>query len=335
MCKRARWYVAATLILGLGIDARGETDSKIDPDWLARATTECTAAYEKYKALATRLEEVCEIRTDKMPGAVGENFFRPQTRRERIVRLGDNCILERTRILDAAPNRSQIRLECDNSDYHFTLGKEKADSSYALVGYALGERRYLLSDQGGMLNSLFSVLSDALGAIKADGKHTLRRLQFDSVKKLLRIDFTSSTGSVEEQVYVDPGHDWRVVERRVETPSLVATERWTYGVAVGGLEFPTDFQNLTTYKVAKAPPNLKITGRLISLKITDKTPDDFRLSAFGMPEPVDAPPLEKSTRWYLWILAAAVLCGALSFGFAYLRRRRIRRAAIVVQGGKT
>ena len=96
---------------------------------------------------------------------------------------------------------------------------------------------------------------------------------------------------------------------------------------VGGMEFPTGLKGLTTYKVAKAPPNLVITGRVISLQLTDKTSDDFRLSAFELPEPVDAPPHPRPTLWYLWIMAAAGLFAAMAVGFAYMRRRQVRLAA--------
>jgi hypothetical protein len=150
---------------------------------------------------------------------------------------------------------------------------------------------------------------------------------------MLRIEFTSVTGTPAENViYVDPSHGWRVVERRVEASTAAETDRWTYGVVVGGVEFPSEFKTLTTFKGASAPPNMEITGRLIRLQVTEKTPEDFRLSAFGIPEPVDVGPPPNPTRWYLWLLAAAGCCAAFSLGFAYLRRRQRRHAAAPVPG---
>lgn len=328
MWARARWWVALFLALACDGVAYPQGGEAVDPAWLVKARTEIKALYGKYQALSPRLEAECEYRSDKAPGSVGTIPFRPHTRRERTVRLGDNIILEQTRILDGAPNRPQIRLQCDNSDYHFTLSKSREDAPYALVEYAPGKRKLPLINQGsaqGWQNQGFSYLHAALGAIENDGKHTLRALQFEDAKGLLRIEYTTAAGDssiIKDQIYVDPTHGWRVVERQVETPSASGTDRWNYGVTVGGLEFPTEFKNQTTYKVAKAPPNMEITGRLINLKVTDKTPDDFRLSAFGIPEPVDVAPPPKRTRWYLWLLVAAGACAALSFGFAYLRRRR-------------
>ena len=336
MRATARWCVAVLVTLGSGGAARPGDGATIDPAWRAKARTEGRAAYEKYKALSLRLEEVSEFRTDKAPGPAGTIPFRPQTRRERVVRLADNMILDRVRILDGAAKRPQIRLECDNSDYNFTLGKSQEDSPYALVDYSPGKRKFPLVNQVAGLHSLMLLsLRDALAAVENDARHTLRALRFDDSRGLLRIEFTSAAGNtpVRKLLHVDPSHDWRVVEDQVETRYVVGSTRWSYGIAVGGLEFPTGFKDLNTYKVANAPPNMTVTGRLISLKLTDRTPDDFRLSAFGLQEPVDGAPRPRPRPWYLWFLGAAGVCGVLSFTFAYLRRRRRRPPAQPVPGG--
>lgn len=327
MCARVgRWATVFLALFSNGV-AHSRDGGAIDPVWLAKAKTELKAVCDKHQALSMRLEEECEYRTEKAPGAAGAAPFRPQTRRERTVRLGDDIILEEVRILDGTPAQTQARLQCDNSAYYFTLSKSREGAPYALVEYALGKRKRPLITQGlaqGWHDEGFLHLRAALAAIEKDGKHTLRTLQFDKAKGLLRIEITSTGGNtpIEDVVYVDPSHDWRVVEHRVETPNLVGTDRWTYGVEVGGVEFPIGLEGLTTYKVANAPPNLKTTARVLSLKMTDKTPADFRLAAFGFPEPVDAPPPPKPTRWYLWILVAAGGCAALAVGFAYVHRRR-------------
>jgi hypothetical protein len=48
--------------------------------------------------------------------------------------------------------------------------------------------------------------------------------------------------------------------------------------------------------------------------------EEFRLSAFGLPEPVGVV-WDKPTPTYVWLLAAAGVVGALAFGFRYLARR--------------
>jgi hypothetical protein len=330
MRATVKWYSAVLAILCLSGVARPGNDEVIDPTWLTKTREGAKATYEKFKALSTHLEEECEYRSDKVPGGEGTVPFRAHTRRERVIYLGDNVLCEQVRILDDASKQPQIRLQCDNNDYHFTLSKSQEDAPYALVEYAPGKRKIpLIQQEPGLYNEAFAQLQNVLAAIEDDRKHTLQKLRFDDAKGVLLIEYTHTMGDgAQNQIYIDPSHDWRVVERRVETPSVLATSRYSYGITVGGLEFPTECKNLMMYKVAKAPPNMEITARLISLKITDKKPEDFRLSAFDLPEPVDVAPLPKPTRWYLWILAAAVASAALAMLFAWLKRRHTRTASL-------
>jgi len=57
-------------------------------------------------------------------------------------------------------------------------------------------------------------------------------------------------------------------------------------------------------------------------EVNNHVPDsDFRLSAFGLPEPMGAPPLPRSHTW-LWLLVAALAAAGLALLFAWLKRRR-------------
>lgn len=327
MRATGKWHLAVLAALCSCRVARSGDGKEIDSAWLAKARVEVRTIYEKYKDLSARLEEESEYRVDKVPGSVGTMPLLAHSRRERVVRLGDNMILEQVRILDSKPKKPQIRLQCDNNDYHFTLGKSQEEEPYVLIEYKRGKRKYpLLQQKPGLHNIVFSYLRDILAAIDNDGKSTLRRLRFETTKGLLLVEYTHPVGDApaQDKIYVDPSHDWRVVERRNETVSAVGTERWRYGVTVRGLEFPAELKALTIFKVAKAPPNMEMTGRLISLKITDKEPEAFRLSAFDLPEPIDVAPLPKPTRWYLWILAAAVAAATLAMLFAWLKRRHMK-----------
>jgi hypothetical protein len=321
MHARVGWSVALFVTLASGGLVHPENGVAIDLDWLARVKTEGRAAYEKYKAASKRLEAEYEVRSDKAPGPAGTIPFRPQTWRDRVIRLGDNAIIERVRILDDAPTKPQIHLQCDNSDYHFSLVKAREAAPYALGEYTPGKRRSPNTE--GFHDEVFWTLHRVLAALDGDNTHTLRALRFDDTKGLLRIDYSFGkvTDIWQNQLYVDPSHYWRVVELRSETSRGSSTQQWTYGVTVGGLEFPTEKTFLTTSKVAEGPPNIATTIRLISLKETDKTPADFRLSAFGLPEPRGVAPL-KSSRWYLWFIAAGVV--SLAVG-AFLWRRLQQR----------
>lgn len=52
---------------------------------------------------------------------------------------------------------------------------------------------------------------------------------------------------------------------------------------------------------------------------------DFRLSAFGFPEPMGVEPLPPSRNWW-WLLVAAVAAAGLAMVFAWLKRRHTRTA---------
>jgi hypothetical protein len=279
--------------------AFGEDGPAIDPAWRAKASTEIKAVYDRYKALSQRLEEVSELRYAKAPGPARTLPFTPHTRRDRTIRLDDNMIWEQLRTDDDSPDRPQILLRCDNSDYHFTLAKAREDSPYALANYTPGKRQVSLVDQGLAVHAeAYAHLRNLLSAVGNEGKRTLQILRFDEARGLLQTEFTISTQDdvIKDQLYVGSGHEWRVVEHLLETRSAVGKSQWTYGESVGGLTFPAGFKSVMTCKVDNAPPNMSITAKLISLKLTDKTPDDFRLSAFGLPEPADVVPPVKPTR---------------------------------------
>ncbi len=51
--------------------------------------------------------------------------------------------------------------------------------------------------------------------------------------------------------------------------------------------------------------------------------NEFTLSAFGLPEPIGAPPLPRSRNW-LWLLTAALSATGLAILFAWLKRRHTK-----------
>jgi hypothetical protein len=315
--------VACWLLLGSVLPAQQPT---IDPVWLERARTEGKAAYAKYAGLVERLEESSEIRSDKASGTPeGEIPFSLGTRRDRVVRLGDNAIIEMTRTFDDKTIATQIRLECDNADYNFALAKSREDGPYALHNYQLGARKLPLIERGGVgVHTIaYGELLPALKAAEGDQAMRLNGLHLDEPSGLLIFDFahTAKDNPAERKVWIDPRQGWRVVEAHVSTPSLTGVTRATYGTEIEGVSFPVRTDHQVTYKVAKAPPNLVITSRVLDIKLTTKTPADFRLAAFGFDEPGEVAPQPKPTPWYFWLLVAAGVSGALALGFTLLRRR--------------
>jgi hypothetical protein len=321
---RAKIFRPVLLLVAFhaGGEARSGEDPAIDPVWLAKAQGGIKAVLDRYDALAERLTEVSETRYKATQKGGADTYMGDHKRRDRVVRLGKNMILEQTRVLDAEPDHPEIRLSCDNGDYSFTLGKAKEASSYALIDYRPGARKLPLVRQGGGLHSgMFHSLKGSLSAVEKDPKYSLLSLRYDGAKGALEIRFRFDDRA-EEEIWLDPAHDWRVLERIVETKSLKAQDTFTYGQAVSGLTFPTGSINRTTYKVADAPPNMEITTELISVGITEATEFDFRLSAFGLPEPPDMPGVSRpGSRSYLWIglTAFSILC--LGFVIRLYRKR--------------
>jgi hypothetical protein len=298
-------------------------EAAIDAGWLEKARREIPRALEKYQSLGTRIEEESEYRYAVGPGAsIGKGPFNPGTRRDRIVRLGENVIHEKTETDDKAPKLARIILDCVNSDYSFTLTKSKADSAFVLGRVVPAKAKLPITAQGGfgLHVGMVGYLRASLDAVEGKPKYSLKRLGFDGAKGLLRIGFTFGENEFEEGIYIDTANGWRVSERRVETKFLVATDEYTYGVTIEGMSFPTGLRNLSVYKVEEAPPNMEITAKLISIKLTDKEPYDFRMSAFGLPEPMGMPAVSRATRWHVWLSLAAV--GVLVGGGIVLMLKR-------------
>lgn len=54
---------------------------------------------------------------------------------------------------------------------------------------------------------------------------------------------------------------------------------------------------------------------------------EFRLSAFGLPEPVGVPGVERAgVRWYIWLALASAACACVAAALVMVRRRRQRNA---------
>jgi hypothetical protein len=68
------------------------------------------------------------------------------------------------------------------------------------------------------------------------------------------------------------------------------------------------------------------------LREADLPETDFRLSGFGFPEPPGAPPVASGSRWYLWLIGAAVLL--IGSGWYIRHRLRTRPAAVAPTAAK-
>lgn len=294
-----------------------------EPEWIERAKNELPKVWERYLQVANRLDSTCEVQTAKLAGRERTRPFTPFTRQVWAIRCGECGLWEEARTSQDDTTPAVPVLQCDNPDYHFALTKGR--NGYALLDYAIGKRQLPLSRQGGLPHEgAYSELRGAQDAVTGANQHELKELRWDRTKQLVHLKYTYSLGDsrVTNELWLDPEKDWRTIERRGETQSAVFTDVYTYGITIEGLEFPTKVVSQTRYKVDNAPPDFEAVARVLSLKVTAKELNDFRLSAFGLPEPADVRPVPPKTPRSLWFIGAAVLLAILSFVFRYLARRR-------------
>ncbi len=86
-------------------------------------------------------------------------------------------------------------------------------------------------------------------------------------------------------------------------------------------------------------PNIISRTEFEDLQASTIKDEDFRLTAFGLPEPVgivwddEKTPIIQSTPLYVWLFAGAGGFAILAITFAYLRRRVLRKRALTVRTG--
>ena len=303
----------------------------IDQAWLDKTRTEGKRYYDKYRDLFRRLEERAVIKSQQLPGDGARSVpFRGQVQRVWVAKLGDNILVERSREFDG-DSKPQIMLQCENSKYAFSLSKQFPKSEYTLISYNPGKESQQLKNG---LSSIHEMVLDAFGqALRAvDGREgtQLRELRWDESKHLLRIVTSIVVGKGDvspQELWLDPVHEWRVVEYRRETKSAVFTSHITYGSVIEGLTLPSGFLDTSEYKPGVPLSSMQIIGHVQSVGLTQRTEDDFLLSAFGLPEPVDVPPPTRAVPRYMWFILSAVGFGGAAALFRYLARRKARLQA--------
>jgi hypothetical protein len=302
--------------------AHSQETATIDAEWVARGATEGAALLKKYEDLLSYLEERSEATIESPPGGVG------QTTTTHSVRLQDNAMIERGRFFSDASRQPRLSLECQNPAYHFSLGKSGKDAPYALNQYAKGERSTpVWKCTGGLHGEVFYHLKRAIEALTPEKKADLRLVRFDAASALLTLSFTLTLQDERhvQELVLAPTKGWMVISRSVEAPKMVGRYDYTYGRTIEGMHFPTGSTGVTTVKAVVPPRTTRVVVRVLDIKRTEKTPADFRLTAFGFPEPQDVAPLARPTPWHLWTLLAGAACGAFAFSLTYLRRR-LRRS---------
>jgi hypothetical protein len=146
--------------------------------------------------------------------------------------------------------------------------------------------------------------------------------------KELKIEWTGKKSSYATGYYLSPEDGWICCgkwQQQLGSGSKYREQVWHYA-ARHGEEFPAIQQIESWEKDRRDPANSKLANvcDITDFKHCAPFPDsDFKLSAFGFPEPqgLEGP---KSSKIWLWLLLAAVAAAALYVVFARLKRRQLR-----------
>lgn len=305
--------------------------TEIDAAWLNRAKAEARPAYERYGAVSKQLEETAESRYEKdasIPGAK----FRNRTLRITTCLLNNNRLFEQVTTFDDEKDKPIIRLSCANEEYGFDLQKQRIDSPYVLVKYSPVGPGHTMTTVG-LSSYAFGELRSVLNAVEGQEQHVAKTIRWDEPRQLLYVRLEAKRGNkskavmADEEVWLDPSENWRVVEVKIGTPSTNNRFLVTYGQPIDGLAFPVEITETASSQGKSPGPSFHIHTTLKVSK-TNKSPRDFRLSAFGLPEPVEFRRQDGRVPSYVWILAFAAACAVLSISFRYwAHKRRLRPAA--------
>jgi hypothetical protein len=303
---------------------------EIDPMWLGRAKTEIRPCYERYETLSQLVEGTAEMRSEKDNPAIKSVMFKDHTTRIESARVHNCGFVSTTTTFDESKDKAKTRLICANEDYQFTLEK-KSDGPFILLKYGKTEPdkdRY----GDGPYRFPFDELRYVVNAVENKDQHFLKALGLDKGRNLVCVRFEVRAGAKtntvieDEEIWLDPNENWRIVELKKKTPTAIFHDVATYGQSIEGLSFPNSTNESISYRTANGLPAFHIHTELTTYK-SMKSPSDFRLSAFGLPEPPEFLPRSKTTPAYIWILTAAGACAALAFGFRLLARRKHSSAA--------
>lgn len=299
------------------------TESAIDEQWLQRAKVEVRSWLDKYRTLSALIEEEYELHYTRPLPLNGSRDGNPSNKFERFVgsRVGKNGMTERrTWFNDETAKSSDTLLECANESYRFKLRKSRVDAPYVLLAYG-----QLKPDdevpQGFFHTNAFQELAQLQQAIATNN---LLDLQWDGDRQLLMARFrTERNGTIvveDERLWLDPRDCWHVVEIRKVTVAAYFNVKLTYGQAINGLKFPNVYSSEFLLKTAQSKAPDRIEGKLLRIGMSEKTPNDFRLSAFGLPEPAgDVVP--QTTPSYVWLTLAAGICAIVALVTKFAARR--------------
>jgi hypothetical protein len=297
----------------------------IDPAWAARIRSEVPDIITRYTKLSACLEETSTIRYEKVRAADSPTFAN-RTLKVIASRLDDNLLVKIVTLVDGDEKSSGVRLSCKNVDYRFELTAKGEDRPYVLRNYKPRELAMADDPPPVIVSNVMGELRFVLDAVENRNHVSAKALSWDDRKKLLRVQFErtidtpNKTVHIDNEFWLDPSAGWRIVETTKTGPASVVHTTSTYGQVIDGLHFPTRSEEMHTYSGKNARPPLRV-GITTSVNKSTKSPSDFRLSAYEIPEPAGLQSTKPTPR-YTWFLIAAGGFAVLTVLLRWLVRRR-------------
>jgi hypothetical protein len=238
--------------------------------------------------------------------------------------------------------RKSESLHIENTKYSADLGKRKDSDAWLLVKYSeqplasdpLFERLalpWLLYPRA--TNTFFPdwIADDCfvINSIEPAADGITRINFFHDESRRRKLDKDAATTIRSGYFDVVPSHKYRIAGYRFEIKT-----KYSEGAETGTMEYASDQDDLPVLqRWISESPNMKSTiygsgsfRYVESFSIDynrDMAEDQFRLSYYGLPEPVGVA-WQKPTPTYIWILAGAGMCAILAVGFRYIARRKFR-----------
>jgi hypothetical protein len=244
----------------------------------------------------------------------------------------------------AAVKRSINRRSLDNVKYKAELQRGKQPDSWVLVKYEESARAQIDVNQRVKCPWL-ACANIFLPDWVADDCFVVRGtdlVQVDSGEHVLRIEFAHNEAKrtklgkdvvivvTSGHIDVDPAKRYRVTGYR-----FAYKTKQSEGTETGAFRYADKNTLPLLVEASIEKPNVKSsafgTGNFretysYKIEYNCEVPDrEFRLSNYGLPEPVGVT-WRKPTPTYIWLLAAAGICGALAIGLRYFVRRRVASA---------
>lgn len=307
-------------VLMICIHLEDSSNVYIDAFWLDRAKKELQTLKDQYGSTSRQLDGLDNFRFEKDP-VTDDPTYRNHTLQIKSTQLNNCYMTETIKTFDDDKDHPIITLHCANEKYKFNLIKNNGHGPYVLSYYSAVDPNGQKENAQAIFRTFaYEGISPLLDAVENRGDKTLKALKWDEAKRVLYAHYIAESTDIE--TWMEPDNNWRVIDIIRKNKLITSVTHYTYGFVIDGLPFPAQIQGKYTPAAdspfaSKTPFNSII---IINICKTDKTPESFRLSAFGLPEPGDSKVKGRRSK-SIWgsLIIGSILMG---FFFRYLARRR-------------